>query len=675
VLDLILDVPVRAVYAVELHMTRAPDFGQLRIQVDGKEVAATFDGYGPTVVPSGSFPVGSFDLGPGPRKVSFMIVGKNGNATGFLAGIDFIRLSSPAQVPASRAPSIVAPSSGPPNLARLGIRTTLEIWNGHGTVDHAALTYGTNALTEANRKNWLWSFRWSTTVPGAKSAVLVATTEAPSPSDSRLNPAGFVGQKEVPDGVPPPYVTREFSSDVGTWMHPAPQAVLPIPQAGGSVTGPQRIYMRIVLLDGNGQPIGLPSSTVTLMRGRPQAPLTGVFAAVEKLKAETEAMLAKASVYEVKILAHKPVTFPLEHKWGCVKLLKNPYYGNFNYVDLKASHPLAGYKPGEEYCPPKDPQFYEKSTGDWILTGLGGWVKAYEGLAHYYDEAKNYVATKFAEAAPCEMLGKKLGSDCEDALAQLAGNAMSAGLVAVGVPPTLPDLAALGDIAEGKIVDGAVDYSCKAFESQGGVCTPEMRQKLAKLYEGALDQLRAEIKKQGKEPDCGIKKSGLLPLPCFTNYPGTDVKPAAGSIYEPSAVTVRVTRVKPDPDFPMGSCSVSVSMYLKNYFQGAQLGGVHVKPSPIEGAAFVPASSAIPPLALGKSVDVPLVFTQIKPYALPGLYGSASSLWGLAGWTYLYNGGKGSLSAGLMGDQPVKLPTGGFPTKIACGEAVVQRGL
>ena len=116
VLDLLLDVPVRAVYAVELHMTRAPDFGRLRIQVDGKDVAATFDGYGPAVVPSGPFAVGSFDLGPGPRKVSFMIVGKHGNATGFLAGIDFIRLSRPApaqtaQGPASSASTAVTPSS------------------------------------------------------------------------------------------------------------------------------------------------------------------------------------------------------------------------------------------------------------------------------------------------------------------------------------------------------------------------------------------------------------------------------------------------------------------------------------------------------------------------------------------------------------------------------------
>ncbi len=333
VLDLILDVPARAVYAVELHMTRAPDFGQLRIQVDGKDVAATFDGYGPTVVPSGPFPVGSFELGPGPRKVSLMITGRNRNSTGFLAGIDYIRLTRAGQASVSGAPSIVAAPPGPPNLARLGIRTTLEIWNGVSTVDHTARIYATDALTESNRKSWLWSFRWSTSVPGAKSAVLVATTEARFAADSPLAPSGLLGQKQVPDGVPPAGVTREFSLDVASWVLPAPQAMT-------SRSGAQRIYMRIVLLDGNGQPLGPPSAAVSLMRGRPQRPATEIFASVEKLKAEEAAMKAKASVFEVKILAHKPVTFPIDSKWGCVKVLKNPFYGNLN-------HPLVAFKPGE----------------------------------------------------------------------------------------------------------------------------------------------------------------------------------------------------------------------------------------------------------------------------------------------------------------------------------------
>ena len=98
VLDLTLDFPTRAMFEVELHMTRAPDYGQLKIEVDGKN-ASQFDGYAPTVVPSGPISVGTFDLGPGPRKVSFMILGQNAKATGLLAGVDYIRLIKTTLLP------------------------------------------------------------------------------------------------------------------------------------------------------------------------------------------------------------------------------------------------------------------------------------------------------------------------------------------------------------------------------------------------------------------------------------------------------------------------------------------------------------------------------------------------------------------------------------------------
>ncbi len=302
-----------------------------------------------------------------------------------------------------------------------------------------------------------------------------------------------------------------------------------------------------------------------------------------------------------------------------------------------------------------------------MLTGLGGYLAAYDGLAHFFDEAKHYIASKFAKELCGAWLGKKLESDCESAAAQIAEAAMSVGLAAAGVPPTLPDLAGLQNMAEGKIVDASVDYTCKAIESNGGNCTPELRAMLAKQYKQAFDNIRAQVKRQGKEPDCGNKKEAdarnLIPLPCFTDYPGVDVKPAPGSIYEASTVTVRVSRVKPDPDFPMPSCNVYVSMYLTNFFQGAQLGGVHVKPSNIEGMAFVPAESTIPLLSVGKSVDMPLIFTQIQPYGLPGMH---DPHWGYVGWQYLYIGGKGSLSAGSQSGQQVKLPTG-TSAKIGCG--------
>lgn len=93
VLDLTLDVAEEGIYEVELHMTRAPDFGRLRIQVDNKSVEERFDGYAPAVTPSGPISVGRFTLERGARKVSFMIDGKNPQSSNYFAGIDFIRIN------------------------------------------------------------------------------------------------------------------------------------------------------------------------------------------------------------------------------------------------------------------------------------------------------------------------------------------------------------------------------------------------------------------------------------------------------------------------------------------------------------------------------------------------------------------------------------------------------
>lgn len=93
VLDLTIDIGEEGIYEVELHMTRAPDFGRLRIQVDGKNAAEVFDGYAPTVAPSGPIKLGSFALQPGARNVSFAIDGKNSSSSNYFAGIDFVRLN------------------------------------------------------------------------------------------------------------------------------------------------------------------------------------------------------------------------------------------------------------------------------------------------------------------------------------------------------------------------------------------------------------------------------------------------------------------------------------------------------------------------------------------------------------------------------------------------------
>ena len=90
VLDLTVDVPAASAYAVEVYLTRAPDYADLRMEIDGKPSQVTFSGFAPTVMAPNPMQAGKFSLQPGARKVSFMITGKYQQATNYFVGIDRI---------------------------------------------------------------------------------------------------------------------------------------------------------------------------------------------------------------------------------------------------------------------------------------------------------------------------------------------------------------------------------------------------------------------------------------------------------------------------------------------------------------------------------------------------------------------------------------------------------
>jgi hypothetical protein len=88
VLDLTVDVPAASAYAVEVYLTRAPDYADLKIEIDGKPSPVTFSGFAPAVMAPNPMQAGKFSLQPGARKVSFMISGKYQQATNYFVGID-----------------------------------------------------------------------------------------------------------------------------------------------------------------------------------------------------------------------------------------------------------------------------------------------------------------------------------------------------------------------------------------------------------------------------------------------------------------------------------------------------------------------------------------------------------------------------------------------------------
>ena len=89
-----LALPVRRTgrYRLILYATAAPDFGMIKVAIDGQTLGDTIDLYAPMVLPSGAIPLGSERLEEGTHRLTFTSVGKNDASLGFRFGIDSIEL-------------------------------------------------------------------------------------------------------------------------------------------------------------------------------------------------------------------------------------------------------------------------------------------------------------------------------------------------------------------------------------------------------------------------------------------------------------------------------------------------------------------------------------------------------------------------------------------------------
>jgi hypothetical protein len=92
VLDLTIEIASAGKYAVDLYLTRAPDYATAEGEVAGEAAAGGFVGFSPHVAPPGPYTLGTFVLAPGPRKVSLKITGRAPQSTGYLVGIDRVVL-------------------------------------------------------------------------------------------------------------------------------------------------------------------------------------------------------------------------------------------------------------------------------------------------------------------------------------------------------------------------------------------------------------------------------------------------------------------------------------------------------------------------------------------------------------------------------------------------------
>jgi hypothetical protein len=91
-LELGLHVPSAGTYRVELHATRAPDYGRVQVSINGKRLGPAIDGYAKQVEPTGAIQLGPVRLEAGAQHVRFDVVGKNRASSNYLFGIDRLEL-------------------------------------------------------------------------------------------------------------------------------------------------------------------------------------------------------------------------------------------------------------------------------------------------------------------------------------------------------------------------------------------------------------------------------------------------------------------------------------------------------------------------------------------------------------------------------------------------------
>lgn len=88
-----LDVPRDGRYDVSAVLTKAGDYGDVALEIDGRRIGDPVVGYhSPGVVKTDPIGFGSIDLTEGEHVLSLVVVGKQAQSTGYFAGLDLIEL-------------------------------------------------------------------------------------------------------------------------------------------------------------------------------------------------------------------------------------------------------------------------------------------------------------------------------------------------------------------------------------------------------------------------------------------------------------------------------------------------------------------------------------------------------------------------------------------------------
>jgi hypothetical protein len=390
---------------------------------------------------------------------------------------------------------------------------------------------------------------------------------------------------------------------------------------------PRTFHVRFFPLGENG-PLGPASTTVRMEFKGPPPPDIEIAPPFPKL-------------HEVRLLRFVDIK-PPTLDWGCVYVesvdpppggaLGNPAFEHYD-----------GYrKSGAPLCPKSyrgegSPPWYE---GLWeTMVMVVSWPS--EQFASLKSGVIDLVADSLNAVAGVEI--------CNDWCRDRLRNSLDAGLVALGVPPTLPN-------AEELLADGK-GYLVTVLAEQAGL---EDCADCKKAISDGLDRVGKELTAKRMERTCDAEeahRNGKEPL-CLPSW--VKATPAAESYARPASVVVRIRRYPNVAD--LGSSSLD-AYRLTIRFEATNTGlpealtlqtatcdrdGWEFQCEPerfpiggqLSGPVFRPVDMAVPRLGPGQQIDIPITLTP-SSFFVPGHYARVrekGTYLRFDDWPHLYQG-------------------------------------
>lgn len=271
-------------------------------------------------------------------------------------------------------------------------------------------------------------------------------------------------------------------------------------------------------------------------------------------------------LFSVEVKSFTPPIFQRASRWGCVIVTGYKHPAGI----AEQAFPLG------EMCPKsyKGAGNQIDSFGDFVDWATGGIADAFDWVSERYDDLKQIavdVVMKYTFfGAQCEFIAGAIDDDKTGYCRTIADAAVSSGMVALGIPPSIPNYNELID----KGIDHAVQIAAAEITSQTGVpCVGPCEDALRAGFNQAGDQLKKSTYTPGCVGEDEAHKHGREPL-CLPDF--VIAKPAPGAIYTPATATVEITRLftdkNPESLFD-DKCWLGVGFNVDNQFPGGTVTG------------------------------------------------------------------------------------------------------